>query len=76
MACVHAECQAGHDVPFWLYNLPSNLFMPNERQMLAIVFLDQNSGPQTISSAFQWCMDVGLGPASSRNPSLCSLYNL
>lgn len=35
MARVHAG-QAGHDVPFWLYNLPSNLFMLNERQMLTI----------------------------------------
>ena len=31
---------------FWLYNLPSNLFVPNERQMLTTVFLDQNSGPK------------------------------
>lgn len=28
------------------------------------------------SSSFQWCMDTGLGPASGRNLSLCSLYNL
>lgn len=46
MARVHAECQAGHDVPFWLYNLPSNLFMLNERQMLTMAFLEQNSGPK------------------------------
>ena len=41
-----SEGQAGHDIPFWLYNLPFNLFMLNERQMLAIAFLDQNSGPK------------------------------
>lgn len=39
MARVHAEGQPGHSVPFWLHNLPSNLFMLNERQMLTIVFL-------------------------------------
>lgn len=76
MARVHAEGQAGHGVSFWLYNLPSNLFVLDERQMLAIAFLEQTSGPQMISSAFQWCMDIGLGLASSRNPSLCSFYNL
>lgn len=43
MALVHAG-QADHNVPFWLYNLPSNLFMLNERQMITIVFLDQNLG--------------------------------
>lgn len=43
MARVHAG-QADHSVPFWLYNLPSNLFKLNERQTITVVFLEQNLG--------------------------------
>lgn len=37
MVHVHAG-QAVHGVPFWLYNLPSNLFMLSERLMITVVF--------------------------------------
>lgn len=69
MAGAHAG-QAGHDVPAWLYNLPSNLSVLNERQMLPIAFLDH-----VISSAFHGAWTQGLAQQAAGILS-ASLYTL
>lgn len=67
MAHVHAG-QADHGVPFWLYNLPSNLFMLNEGQTITVVFLDQNLGLKCFLQLSSGAWTQGLAQKTAGTP--------
>lgn len=67
MARVHAG-QADHSVPFWLYNLPSNLFKLNERQTITVVFLDQNLGLKSFLQPSSGAWTQGLAQQAAGIP--------
>lgn len=79
MAHVHAG-QADHSVLFWLYNLPSNLFMLHEGQTITVVLLDQNLGLKCFlhlsSGAWTWGLAQQAAGISPSAPFITSDINI